>query len=213
MKKIALVFSFWITTLQVFLPAPAHAEKRLYVLDRAHCQLNFIGEALFVSAHGYFEKWDADLQIDRDNLENSSVALTIETASLNTRVERRDNHLRSADFFDAANHPQIKFVSTKVSRVDDKNFNLTGDLTIRGITKPVQVPVKLVFLREGDARFKGEFQVNRRDFGMNYNSRMNPVEDLVTIQFDMHLVDKAVMEAQQQQRQQQRLPDAPRPPR
>jgi len=77
----------------------------------------------------------------------------------------------------------------------------------------VQVPVKLVFLREGDARFKGEFQVNRRDFGMNYNSRMNPVEDLVTIQFDMHLVDKAVMEAQQQQRQQQRLPDAPRPPR
>jgi len=195
------------------LPAPAHAEKRPYVLDRAHCQLNFIGEALLVSAHGYFEKWDADLQIDRDNLENSSVALTIETASLNTRVERRDNHLRSADFFDAANHPQIKFVSTKVSRVDDKNFNLTGDLTIRGITKPVQVPVKLVFLREGDARFKGEFQVNRRDFGMNYNSRMNPVEDLVTIQFDMHLVDKAVMEAQQQQRQQQRLPDAPRPPR
>jgi len=148
-----------------------------------------------------------------DNLENSSVALTIETASLNTRVERRDNHLRSADFFDAANHPQIKFVSTKVSRVDDKNFNLTGDLTIRGITKPVQVPVKLVFLREGDARFKGEFQVNRRDFGMNYNSRMNPVEHLVTIQFDMHLVDKAVMEAQQQRRQQQRLPDAPRPPR
>ena len=195
------------------MPAPAHAEKRPYVLDRAHCQLNFIGEALLVSAHGYFEKWDADLQIDRDNLENSSVALTIETASLNTRVERRDNHLRSADFFDAANHPQIKFVSTKVSRVDDKNFNLTGDLTIRGITKPVQVPVKLVFLREGDARFKGEFQVNRRDFGMNYNSRMNPVEDLVTIQFDMHLVDKAVMEAQQQQRQQQRLPDAPRPPR
>ena len=89
MKKIALVFSFWITTLQVFLPAPAHAEKRPYVLDRAHCQLNFIGEALFVSAHGYFEKWDADVQIDRDNLENSSVALTIETASLNTRVERR----------------------------------------------------------------------------------------------------------------------------
>lgn len=197
MRKTALVLSSYVAVTMIFTTAPVQADRKPYVLDRAHCQLNFIGEALLVSAHGHFDRWDADVQLDRDHLENSSLTLTIEAASLNTRVERRDNHLRSADFFDAANHPKITFVSTKISKVDDKNHTLTGDLTIRGITKTVQVPVKLVFLREGDGRFKGELQLNRRDFGMNYNSRLNPIEDMVTVQFDMHLVDKEVMEARQ----------------
>lgn len=181
--------------------APALAERRPYAFDRAHSQINFIGEALLVSAHGFFERFDGEIQIDRENLENASIRLVIEAASINTRNERRDNHLRSADFFDAANHPQITFTSTAIRRVDDKNLLVTGELTIRGTTRPVEVPVQVVFLRETDGRFRGQFQVNRKDFGVSYNSAMNPIEDLVTVQFDFHLVDQQAMEQRQRQRQ------------
>jgi polyisoprenoid-binding protein YceI len=181
--------------------APALAERRAYVFDRAHSQINFIGEALLVSAHGFFERFDGEIQIDRENLENSSIRLVIEAASINTRNERRDNHLRSADFFDAANHPQITFTSTAIRRVDDKNLIVTGELAIRGTTRTVEVPVQVVFLREADGRFRGQFQINRKDFGVSYDSAMNPIEDLVTVQFDFHLMDQQAMEQRQRQRQ------------
>ncbi len=181
--------------------ASAPAERRAYVFDRAHSQINFIGDALLVSAHGYFERFDGEIQIDRENLENSSIRLVIETASINTRNERRDNHLRSADFFDAANHPQITFVSTGIRRVDDKNLLISGELTIRGTTRSVEVPAQIVFLREADGRFRGQFQINRKEFGVSYDSAMNPIEDVVTVQFDFHLMDQQAMEERRRQRQ------------
>src|SRR5688572_1911079 len=196
-------------TLIPLLPPPAYAARKPYALDRSHCQLNFIGEALLISAHGFFERWDADIQVDRDNLENSALTITIESASINTRINRRDDHLRSADFLDATTHPQIKFVSTKIAKIDDTNLTITGDLTLRGITKSLNVPVKVVFLREGDGRFKGDFQINRKDFGMKYNSMMNPVEDMVSIQFDFHIQDRQAMEERQKQREKQTPPKPP----
>ena len=131
MKRHLVLFALGFLLVQTLSPA-ALAERKPYALDRSHCQLNFIGEALLISAHGSFDKWDADVQMDRDKLENSALTLTIDATSINTRVERRDNHLRSPDFLDVKNHPQIKFVSTKVTRVDDKTLNLVGDLTIQG---------------------------------------------------------------------------------
>lgn len=181
--------------------APVAAERRAYVFDRAHSQINFIAEALLISAHGHFDRFDGQVQIDPENLENSTLNLTIETASINTRIERRDNHLRSPDFFDAANHPQITFASKSVRKVDDSNLVLTGDLTVRGVTKTVDVPVEVVFLRDGRGRFKGQFQINRQDFGVSYNSRMNPIEDMVTVQFDLNLMDQQMMEERRRQRQ------------
>jgi polyisoprenoid-binding protein YceI len=186
-------------TVALLVAGPARAERKPWVPDRSHSQLNFVGEALLISAHGFFEKWEIDAQLDPAGLENSTVSLTIDAASLNTRVARRDSHLRSPDFFDVAKYPEIKFVSKSVKKLDDKNVTLVGDLTLRGVTKTVEIPVRVVFLRDGDARFKGELQINRRDFGMTYNSRMNPVEDMVSVQFDMHLLDKAVQEERQRQ--------------
>jgi polyisoprenoid-binding protein YceI len=208
MKRIfALCFTTCLA-IQVFVPTVA-AERRAYVVDRAHSQINFVGEALFISAHGHFDKWDAEIQLDKEKLENSSVVVTVDAGSINTRVQQRDNHLRSGDFLDVAKNPEIKFVATKISRANDKDLVLTGDLSLRGVTRPIQVPVRLVFLREGDARFKGEFQINRQEYGITYNSKMNPVEDMVAIQFDMHLNDKLVMEERQKQA---RPPAAPQPP-
>jgi polyisoprenoid-binding protein YceI len=188
--------------------APA-ADRRPYVFDLSHSQLNFVAEALLVTAHGFFEKFEADIQVDPENLENSTLTFTIDAASINTRNERRDNHLRSPDFFDVANHPQIKFASTKVIKADDKNLVVVGDLTIRGTAKQVQVPVRIVFLREGDARFKGEFRINRQDFGIKFNSRMNPIEDEVLVQFDFHLNDQQALQQRRQQQQQKAPPKQP----
>lgn len=166
------------------------AERKTYIYDPPHSQINFLGEAMLISAEGYFEKWEGDFEIDRDNMENSTVSITIDAASLNTRVQMRDNHLRSPDFLDTATYPQIKFVSKQISKVDDKNYIMTGDLTLKAVTKSIQVPVRVVFLRDNDARFKGELKINRFDYGINYNGKMNPVEDMVGIMFDMHLQDK-----------------------
>jgi polyisoprenoid-binding protein YceI len=192
---------YTIVVLALLLPS-ARAERKPYLPDRSHGQINFVADALLISAHGSFDKWDGDFQLDRENLENSTIKLTIDASSINTRVEGRDKHLRSADFFDVEKHPQITFNSTKVSKVDDSNYKVNGDLTLRGVTKSVELPVRIAFLRETSGRFRGELQLNRKDFGITYNSRMNPIEDMVSVQFDLHLVDKQVMEERQRQRQQ-----------
>jgi len=189
------------------------ADRKPFVFDRNHSQINFVAEALLITAHGFFERWDGDIQIDAGNLENSTLRIEIETASINTRVEARDNDLRSARFFDAQNYPKITFVSTKVKKVDDKNLLVTGDLTIRGVTKSIEAPIFVVFLRDGRGRFKGEFKINRQDFQVSGNSRMNPIEDMVTVQLDLNLLDQQVQQQRQQQRQQQQQqPPAPPPP-
>lgn len=217
MKRFAA--SVCLVVVLALLVAPAsRAERKPYVFDKAHSEINFVAEALLLTAHGFFERFDGDVQVDPENLENSVLRLEIETASINTRVEARDNDLRSERFFDAANHPQITFVATKITKVDDRNLRVTGDLTIRGVTKTVEVPIFVVFLRDGRGRFKGEFVINRQDFGVSHNSRMNPIEDMVKVQFDLNVMDKQVMEDRMRQRQQrqqqppQQQPPAQKPP-
>jgi len=169
---------------------PGYAERKVYVPDPPHSQINFVGESLLISAQGYFERWEGDFQIDHEKLENSAVNITIDASSLNTRVQMRDNHLRSKDFLDVATYPQIKFSSSGITKVDDKNYIMDGNLTLHGVTKAIKVPVTVVFLRENDGRFKGELKINRWDYGINYAGKLNPVEDMVSIQFDMHLREK-----------------------
>ncbi len=176
------------------LALPGYAERKSYVPDPPHSQINFVGESMLISAQGWFERWEGDFQIDHEKLENSSVSITIDAASLNTRVQMRDNHLRSKDFLDVSTYPQIKFVSSGISKVDEKNYIISGNLTLHGVTKPIKAPVTVVFLRDTDGRFKGELKINRWDFGINYAGKLNPVEDTVSIQFDMHLREKTAGE-------------------
>lgn len=213
MRRNTLVFCLLLTGALLLVPGAA-AQKRPYIFDKAHSQINFVAEAMLVSAHGYFGTFDGDLQINRQDLEDSSLTLTIDANSINTRNEGRDRHLRSGDFFDVANNPNITFVSTKVTKVDDKNISIAGNMTIRGTTKPAVVPVQIAFLREGDGRFKGTFAISRKEFGITYDSRANPIEDMVTVQFDLHIVDKQMQEErmrqrQMQQQQQQQPPQKP----
>jgi polyisoprenoid-binding protein YceI len=163
---------------------------RPHDVDKAHSEINFVAESRMLSAHGFFGAWTADVMLDPENLEQSSVTIRIDAASINTRVERRDTHLRSADFFDVARHPQITFVSKSVKRTGTATLDITGDLTMRGTTRAIVVPTSIVFYDNGLGRFKGGFTVNRRQYGINYDSRVNPIEDDVQVQFNMSLRER-----------------------
>ena len=171
-------------------PVAAGAGLRVQDIDRSHNQINFTGSSRLLDAHGFFEKWDAEVALDPEALETSTVRLVIDAASLNTRVERRDSHLRSPDFFDVAKYPTISFVSKSITKTSGTAGTLTGDLTLHGVTKTIAVPVTMVFYEAGRGRFRGEFQINRREYGINGDSRMNPIADTVEVQFDMSLSEK-----------------------
>jgi len=191
MKKFLLPILLFLTAIT----APTvFAQTRPHIVDQAHSQINFVAEARFISAHGHFDKWDAEVQLDPAKIENSSFKITIEAASINTRIERRDNHLRSKDFFDVATYPQIMLVSKKITKTGAGKYTVEGDLTLRGVTKQIEVQITQVFYENNRGRFRANFPINRKDFGITFNSNMNPIEDIVQVQVDINVLDKEATE-------------------
>ena len=158
-----------------------------HVIDKAHSEINFVADSRMLSAHGFFGKWDASVALDPQNWEASTVAITIDASSINTRVEMRDNHLRSPDFLDVANHPTITFKSASIRKTGENKVDITGDLTMRGNTTRIVVPATLVFYEGVQGRFRGGFTLNRKDFGVAYDSSVNPIENEVQVQWDIVL--------------------------
>ncbi len=156
-----------------------------HVVDKNHSEINFVADARLLSAHGFFGKWDAELQLDPQNLEASSVSITIDAASIDTRVTMRDNHLRSDAFFDVAKYPTITFKSVSVKKTGENKIDITGDLTLHGVTQRTVVPATMVFYEKGAGRFRGQFILNRKQFGMPYSPATNLIQDEVTVQWDM----------------------------
>lgn len=166
--------------------APASAQST-HVIDKAHSEINFVADSRLLSAHGFFGAWDAEIRLDPEKLAASQVTITIDARSINTRVDMRDNHLRSADFFAVDQHPTITFRTTSVSPTSASKLDIEGDLTIRGVTRRVVVPASMVFYEKGAGRFRGQFTVNRKDFGVSYNSAVNPIDDEVQVQWDFSI--------------------------
>lgn len=171
----------------VLLAAAAGAQDAKFVRDPAHSQINFVAESRLLDAHGFWEKWDAEITLEPQAWEKASVRIVIDAKSVNTREPRRDTHLRSRDFFHADSFPQITFTSRIVNRLTDEKINFTGDLTIRGVTKPVTIPATLVFWDDKArmGRVKGQFTIVRSEYGVSYNSTMNPIKDEVAVNFDI----------------------------
>ncbi len=175
-------------------PLSAQAAKsaaKPHVIDKNHSEINFVADSRLLSAHGFFGKWDADIQLDPQNIETSSVKLTIDASSVDTRVTMRDNHLRSDAFFDVAKYPNITFKSVGVKKTGDNKLDITGDLTIRNVTKRITVPATMVFYDKGAGRFRGAFTVNRMDYGVSFNPPVNPIENEVQVQWDISLKEPA----------------------
>lgn len=150
-----------------------------WVLDPAHSEVNFKAKHLVISTvSGKFKKFDGIAETESsDNFNNAKVEFTIDVASIDTNQAPRDEHLRSADFFDAANHPQIIFKSSGFQLEDDEDdvFELKGDLTIRGITKPVTLDVEFGgTATDAYGNFKAGFEVSgkvsRKEYGLSWNA-------------------------------------------
>jgi len=164
--------------------APARADGiRAYVIDPARSQLRFHAVSRLMNADGAFGRFGGEVRLDEARPETASGRLTVEVASLDTGIRMRDNHLRSDDFFDVDRHPQATFVVSSVRR-DAGRWTVSGQLTIRGVTRPVTVPVA-VTASAGSIRVVGEFSVNRREFDVSYHSFLNPIRDEVRVSFDL----------------------------
>jgi polyisoprenoid-binding protein YceI len=145
-----------------------------FSIDTIHSSIGFTVRHLMVSkVHGSFTKWSGTFAFDEANLPASHVEVSIDVASVDTREAQRDGHLRSADFFDAEKFPTITFKSTKVEGNKD-HFKVTGDLTLRGVTKPVVLDVeyagRAMHPQMGErAGFSATASINRKDFGVSFN--------------------------------------------
>src|SRR5258706_14810856 len=114
---------------------------QIYSIDKAHSEVGFQVRHLLTKVRGRFTEFSGTMRIDEQRPENSSVALTIDASSVDTNTADRDRHLRSADFFDVENHPTVQFTSSRVTKRSPDTYDLTGTLTIRGVSKEVTFPV------------------------------------------------------------------------
>lgn len=183
MKRLSLLLVF----APVLVAASVALDPKPYVRDVAHSQINFIAESQLLDAHGTFDKWDAEIMFDADKGEASSLKITIDAKSINTRIANRDGHLRSNDFFATDSFPTITFVSKFINKLADDRMNITGDLTVRGRTKTITVPSRLVFFdaTRNVGRVKGQFVIDRNDFGVSFQPPVNKINSEVQVQFDV----------------------------
>ena len=170
-------------------------------LDLSHSSVEFAVKHMVISStKGRFAKYEVDANVDEQNLANSSATVRIDAASVDSRDEKRDAHLRSADFFDAENHPYITFTTKRLEPKGGDDYKLIGDLTIRGITKEIALdgevtgPVKDPW---GGTRYgiSAQGKVNRKDFGLTWNGVLEAggllVGDDVKLSIETELVKAA----------------------
>lgn len=153
------------------LTSAASAAVETYTIDPVHSSVAFSIRHFLSKVPGRFTQFSGTITVDRDNLENSSVEATIGVGSISTDTERRDTDLKSPSFFDAATYANITFKSTSWKKTGDSTFDVTGDLTIRGVTKPVVLKVDLTGFGPGmmGAQLSGwdaTTTINRLDFGV-----------------------------------------------
>ena len=150
-----------------------------WVLDPTHSEVTFKVKHLMISnVKGEFRNFSATIDSEGDDFSNAKVNATVETASIFTNNEDRDNHLRSADFFNAETNKEITFTGTSFEKTDDDDeFELKGDLTINGVTKPVTLEVEFGGINQDPwgntkAGFTFEGKLNREDFGLTWNAAL-----------------------------------------
>ncbi len=172
---------------------PGYSRAETYVLDKSHAFVTFTADHLgFSAVHGQFRDFDADIQLDPSNVEAARVRFTIRTASVDTYNRARDDHLRSAAFFDVENFPEMNFTSTEIRPTGADTAEVTGDLTIIGVTRPITLEAKLNQI--GPSPFFPDITVvgftvtgviDRTEYGMNFGAPAIGVEIPIRIDLEM----------------------------
>ncbi len=164
-------------------------------IDAKHSQATFaVKHMMFTTVRGHFKVLSGHLHIDEQNPANSWVDAQVDTTSIDTNDTNRDNHLRSPDFFDVEKYPTLNFKSKKVEHVGGNNYNVTGDLTMHGVTKEAVFQAEYAGLGKdpwGQQRvgLSAKTKINRRDWGLNWNQALEAggvlVSEDVTIEIDL----------------------------
>ena len=164
-------------SLALLLPALAAAELAVYKVDAGHSGVSFTIRHFVTNTPGRFKDFDGTIKHDKQNPAASSVEFTIKAPSIDTDNDDRDNHLRGGDFFEVEKFPTMTFVSKKVAAKDADTLEVTGDLTIKGVTKPITIPVEVLGTAKtpnGEkAGFESSFTINRKDYGISWNRVMD----------------------------------------
>jgi polyisoprenoid-binding protein YceI len=183
------------TTLHTQIPAGT------YTVDASHSHIGFVARhAMVTKVRGSFNEFSATASFDPADPAASRAEVTIDVASIDTRSEQRDGHLRSGDFFDVETYPTLRFASTQVELADEGTLRVTGDLTIKDVTKPVTID----FEYTGTARdpfgndrvgFEGSVVVNRKDWDLTWNAALETggvlVSDKVTLELELSAIRDA----------------------
>ncbi|HYO38096.1 MAG TPA: YceI family protein [Nocardioidaceae bacterium] len=188
-------------TTTVATPATLADLAGTWTIDPAHTRIGFVARhAMVTKVRGAFNEFDGSAIVDGEDPTRSRVTLAIKAASIDTRNEQRDGHLRSNDFLAMEDHPEITFVSTALSQTGDGTLELTGDLTIKGITQAVTVPFEFEGLATdpfGNLRagFEGSVTINRKDYGITWNAALETggvlVSDKIVLEFDVSAIKNA----------------------
>jgi polyisoprenoid-binding protein YceI len=167
------------------LAIPAFAEE--WKLDPGHSKLKFSIDARMVNAEGVFRTFTVKDDINEQALEQSKFEITVDVGSIDTNAEARDKHLKSDAFFDVVKFPTAQIVVNSLRKVGEGNYEGDASVTIHGITKQMKLPARILLNEGGILRFRGTVELNRKDFGMTFNSAMNKIEDIATVTYELNL--------------------------
>jgi polyisoprenoid-binding protein YceI len=172
MRKTAIL-----TALLLTLAFGAVAAQGTYGIDKAHSAVNFKVRHLVSKVSGAFNDFDGTIVADFKNLDASSVEFTIQASSIDTKNEKRDGHLRSADFFDVEKYPEITFKSSKVTKINSDSFAVAGTLTMHGVSKEVTLTVdflgEMTAMGSTRAGYELTTTLNRKDYGVSWNRTLD----------------------------------------
>jgi len=170
-------------------------------IDASHTRIGFVARhAMVTKVRGAFNEFEGSVVVDAEDFTQSTATLTINAASIDTRNEQRDGHLRSNDFLAMDEYPEITFVSTGVTQTGATSLELTGDLTIKGVSKAVTVPFEFEGLATdpfGNLRagFEGAVTINRKDYGITWNAALETggvlVSDKIVLEFEVSAIKNA----------------------
>ncbi|MFC4322090.1 YceI family protein [Litchfieldia salsa] len=167
--------------------------KTKWNVDVTHSGIDFsVKHMMFATVKGAFHKFEAVVEADPTDLTTADISFDVDVASVDTRNEDRDNHLRSADFFDVENHPKMTFQSTSITKTDENEYDVTGELTINGVTNTETFAVTY----EGQGKnpwgvdvvgFSGEGKIKRSEYGLTWNAALETGGVLVGDQIKISL--------------------------
>lgn len=159
-------------------PTAAAPAVAIYDIDPKHSEISFRIRHLVTKVRGRFDEYAGSIRVAAGDPSESSVVLTIQTASVDTFLDDRDQHLRSKDFFAVADYPTISFESTRIAKTGESTFAVTGRFTMRGVTKEITLPVTFLGEIQGpDGELRAGFEaatvVDRNDYGIDWNAALD----------------------------------------